>query len=116
MAICGVVLQNTLQTSLPLEFVEQFTSSGALAYNGVGHVRFLSEPLKSTVEAAYASSLKKVWLVIVVMAAAGFVSSLFMEGLPLSNVLDDKWQMADDAKKGKVGQLEEAKISAQAVE
>ena len=47
------------------------------------------------VEVAFAGSLAVLWKVLAVLSCAGFVSSLFMKGLPLHNTLDQDWVLHD---------------------
>lgn len=96
MSVCGAFLQNELTSRLPQEFLSQISDTRVLAYSAVNRVRMLPEPLKSAVEDAFAKSLRKVWLVMLVMSAIGWLSCFMMKGLPLHGTVDERWNMRSD--------------------
>ena len=48
------------------------------------------------VEVAFAESLAVLWQVLAGVSGMGLVASLFMKGLPLHDVLDEKWTMKNE--------------------
>lgn len=99
--VCGAFFQNGLTSTLPQEFLDLFPSTQVLAYSAVSRVRLLPEPLKSTVEEAFANSLRRVWLVMLVMSAIGLLSTFMMEGLPLHGSLDERWNVRSNSEERK---------------
>ena len=91
MTIGAAVLQNELSHRVPAAFLENFPQGAAIAYAVIPQVPSLPEPLKRGVQDAFAATLRVVWRVFIGIAAAGFVCSLFMEGLPLHSALDKEW-------------------------
>lgn len=91
--IGGTVLQNQLQKRLPADFVAQFPQGTGIAYATIPLINSLPEPLKTEVRVAFAQSLKVVWEVMVGIAGAGLISSLFMKGLPLHTSTDRSWEL-----------------------
>ena len=91
MTIGAAVLQNELSHRIPAAFLENFPQGAAIAYAVIPQVPSLPEPLKQGVQEAFAASLRVVWRVLIGVSAAGFVCSLFMEGLPLHSALDKEW-------------------------
>ncbi len=83
------MLQNELKKKLPLDFVNQFPQGTAIAYSIIPLVPSLEEPLKSTVQVAFADSLKVLWQVLIGVAGLGFVSCALMKGLPLHTSLSE---------------------------
>ena len=53
----------------------------------------LFRSLKSEIHGAFAGSLQIVWQVLIGIAGIGFLSLLFMEGLPLHAALDEEWTL-----------------------
>lgn len=100
-SVCGAVLQNQLHKTLPTAFLDLLggAESEALAYNAVSRVRGLPEPLKGTVEEAFAESLRQVWLVLLILSVVGLVSTFMMKGLPLHGTVDERWNMQSDEEK-----------------
>ena len=65
----------------------------AIAYAVIPQIPSLPDPLKSEIHGAFAGSLQVVWQVLIGIAGIGFLSSLFMEGLPLHAALDEEWML-----------------------
>ncbi|KAJ7633036.1 iron permease [Roridomyces roridus] len=95
--ICGAVLQNGLEKNLPAEFLVLFPSAHDLAYGAVAEVSGLPEPLKQQVQSAFATSLERVWIALLVMSCAGFLCSIPMKGISLHAGLDRKWGVVEES-------------------
>lgn len=90
----GTVLQNELKKKLPADFVSQFPQGSAIAYSIIPVIPTLEEPLKTTVQIAFADSLKVFWQVLIGVAALGFISSFLMKDLPLHTTLSEDHEYA----------------------
>ena len=102
------MLQNELKQRVPPSFLENFPGGVAIAYALIPQIPTLPEPLKSDVQDAFAGSLQVVWKVLIGVGGIGFLSSLFMAGLPLHNALDEDWTLDTESSK-------KAKLDAEAV-
>ncbi len=91
--IGAAVLQNELKQRVPPSFLENFPGGVAIAYALIPQIPTMAEPLKNDIQEAFAGSLHVVWQVLIGIAGIGFLSSLFMEGLPLHNSLDKDWTL-----------------------
>ena len=95
----GAILQNQLLHHLPPTFLAKFPHGVAIAFSVIPQIRTLPQPLKDQVRGAFADSLSLVWKVVVGTCGLGFVSSLFMKGLPLHAVNDEAWAPKTSEKK-----------------
>ena len=91
--IGSTVLQNELAKRLPESFIQSVPQGIAIAYALIPELSTLPPQIRIEVEAAFAGSLVVLWKVLAVISCAGFVSSLFMKGLPLHNTLDRDWAL-----------------------
>jgi len=98
--IGSTILQNQLLSRLPASVLVSITSSTStsssaqaadLAYAIIPLIRTLSEPTRHEVQVAFAGSIAVIWKVMTGLLGLGLLSSLFMAGLPLQNVVDEKW-------------------------
>ena len=87
----GAILQNELLHHLPPTFLAEFPQGVAIAFSAIPQIRSLPQPLKDEVRVAFADSLSVIWKVVVGVCGIGFLSSLFMKGLPLHTVNDEAW-------------------------
>ena len=55
----------------------------------------MEEPLKRSVQEAFAHGLREIWLVLIGICSFAFIVSLFMEGLPLHTSTDKKYGVAE---------------------
>ncbi|TBU31313.1 MFS general substrate transporter [Dichomitus squalens] len=93
--IGATVLQNELQQRVSPSFLENFPQGVGIAYAIIPQIPSLPGPLKSDIHGAFAGSLQVVWQVLIGIAGIGFISSLFMEGLPLHAALDEEWTLGN---------------------
>ncbi|OBZ67783.1 putative transporter C3H1.06c [Grifola frondosa] len=91
--IGSTVLQNELKRRVPASFLQKFPGGAAIAYALIPQVPSLPQPLKESVQVAFAGSLDVLWQVLIGIAGMGLLSSLFMKGLPLHTSLDEEWAM-----------------------
>jgi hypothetical protein len=61
----------------------------------IPRIATLPPDLQDQVHIAFASSLSRLWQVLIGIAAMGFLSSLIMKALPLHTQLDKEWAMTD---------------------
>lgn len=85
------ILQTQLSKRLPQAFIEEFPGGVAIAYSAIPVIPTLHEPLRSQIQAAFAESIRDIWLVMIGVSTLGLFSSLFMEGLPLHTQVDENW-------------------------
>lgn len=107
----GAILQNELKKRLPSDFIAQFPSGTAVAYSIIPTVRTLEEPLKSTVQAAFAESIRVFWQVLIGVSGLGFVLCALMKGLPLHTTMDETYAL----KQGPQVRDEEQRIKMEAL-
>ncbi|KAJ7575284.1 MFS general substrate transporter [Mycena floridula] len=100
--IGSTVLQNHLTQDLSNQgldaFLSRFPQGVSVAYSIIPIISDLPEPLKSTVRAAFADSLRVLWITLLGIGALGMVSSFFMKGLALPDYTDRKWGMDQELK------------------
>ncbi|EMD31247.1 hypothetical protein CERSUDRAFT_100593 [Gelatoporia subvermispora B] len=105
-AIGGTILQNGLSARLPESFSAHFESDGAsMAYSIIPQIPKLSQPLQDEVRVAYAESISTLWVVLIAVSGLGLLVSLPMNGLPLHDEREPRWEMkeADCGQSGVVG-------------
>jgi hypothetical protein len=90
--IGGAVLQNALQSRISSDVL----TSGAGVYSLIPTIPAFPEPLRSELVAAFGDSIREVWVVMVVMAGLGLLSSLVIRAYTLSTTVDEKWAMQHD--------------------
>lgn len=73
----------------------QFPKGTGIAFSIIPAIRELEDPLKTEVQEAFADSIRIIWLVTTAVAALGFLVSLTMQSLPLSNTLDEQWGLEE---------------------
>ncbi|KAF7313369.1 MFS domain-containing protein [Mycena chlorophos] len=93
--IASTILQNKLETNLPIAFLAEFPQGYEIAYAAIPVISKLEQPLKGAVQAGFAASLSTMWKVMVGIAVVGFLASLFMKEIPLATVVDEKYALAD---------------------
>ncbi|KAJ6558362.1 major facilitator superfamily domain-containing protein [Mycena capillaripes] len=96
LTIGGAVLDNQLTRRLPAAFVTHVPGGAAVAYALIPQIEALPPAVRLGVQEAFAESLAVVWAVLVALAGAGLLASLFMEGLPLHTKLDRRWALQQD--------------------
>lgn len=102
------MLQNELKHRVPPSFLQNFPEGVAVAYALIPQIPSLPEPLKGDIQDAFAGSLRVVWQVLIGVAGIGFLSSLFMAGLPLHNALDEDWTPEAKNSKGSETKVSDA--------
>ncbi|KAG8990543.1 hypothetical protein FRB90_001730 [Tulasnella sp. 427] len=103
--IGAAVLQNELKRRLPGDFLTLFPKQNVeIAYAAIPMINELGEAQRIAVQDAFAGSIRVIWLVMVGMAGAGFVTSVAMQQLKLHEATDEDWGMKEkpelDAEKG----------------
>ncbi|KAJ3489538.1 hypothetical protein NLI96_g2074 [Meripilus lineatus] len=93
----GSIVQNELKKRLP-DNIPNVVANAGLAYSIVPEIRYLDEPLKTTVRIAFAESLKVTWQVMIGISAIGLLSCLLMRGIPLNMDVDDSWALEPEGK------------------
>ncbi|SCV68370.1 BQ2448_491 [Microbotryum intermedium] len=94
-SIGSTVLQNQLAKNLPKEFLAMFDGSAEIAFPAIPIIGKLAEPLRTQVRAAFASSLRVIWVVMIGLCGLGLVISFFLRDIKLTNEMDDKWGMSE---------------------
>lgn len=87
----GAILQNYLALHLPEEIVSQSGASTGLLYPIIPRIGSFPEPLQATVRQAFLSGLRPVWVAVATLSAAGLLSSLIMQDVPMHIYTDKKW-------------------------
>ena len=80
----GAVLQDVLQQRLPAEFLARLPKGQEFAYTAIPLIPGLTQPLRDEVRAAFATGTRRVWLVMLWLSVAGFVSCWIMRELPMT--------------------------------
>lgn len=96
MAVGGSILQNGLQQRLPSEFVSSLPQGTQLTYSIVPLISELSPQLQEQVRVAFAQSIALIWRIMIGFSAAGFVSCLLMQEVPLRISMDDTWGLREE--------------------
>jgi hypothetical protein len=96
------VLQNELAKRLPAEFIAGLPSGDGItiAYAAIPRVASLEEPLRTQVRAAFAESIRVIWLVLVAVSAAGLLSTMLMKDVPMQGKMDEKWAVTGEKNRG----------------
>lgn len=96
--IGATVLQNQLRIRLPSSYLSTLPPGGVeLSYAIIPELASLPEPLKESVRASFADSLKVLWEVMIAIAGIGFLSALVMREMPLQKVTDEDWGLREHA-------------------
>ena len=69
-----------------------------MAYSLVPEIKSLEEPLRSSVQVAFADSIAVIWQVMIGISAIGLLSCLLMRGIPLNMDVDDSWALEPEGK------------------
>ena len=83
-----------------------FPGGASMAYSLVPEIKSLEEPLRSSVQVAFADSIAVIWQVMIGIAGLGLLCSLPMKALPLHTQVDEDWGM-----EGKDGQPAQRSLS-----
>lgn len=94
-SVGGAILQNGLQSRLPQSIQQSIPGLRNIAYAVVPLVPGMPQPDKDITRRAFADSLQTVWRVLIGIAGAGLISSVFMKGLPLHTQKDETWAMKE---------------------
>jgi hypothetical protein len=96
--IGGTVLQNGLEARTPQDILADIpgSASKSLEFALITTLNNLPPPVRNTLRAAFADSLRTVWIVFLGVAVAGLISSLFMRGLQLHTAVDEKWALRQE--------------------
>jgi len=98
-AIGATILQNELKKKLPSAFLDTFGDKGVqIAYAIIPEIKGLDEPLQSEVRQGFADALKVVWYVMAALSVAGALTVIPMKEIPLHEVTDEDWGMAEKKK------------------
>lgn len=98
-SIGNTVLQNGLQHHLPRNFVETLPSGIPIAYAIIPEIKNFEDPLRRSIEDAFANSLRNLWIGIAVLGGIGLISSLFMREIPMHDYTDEQWGMTNACSK-----------------
>ncbi|KAH9916586.1 major facilitator superfamily domain-containing protein, partial [Epithele typhae] len=83
-AIGSTVLQNELARTLPAGFAARFPTGADIAYAAIPALRALPDPtLRAVVEAAFAQSLRVLWLTMVGVSGLGWLSVWMMREIKM---------------------------------
>ncbi|KIO20590.1 hypothetical protein M407DRAFT_220214 [Tulasnella calospora MUT 4182] len=100
--IGATILQNELKKKLPAAFLAMFPAEGVeITYAAIPQIPGLPEPIRHEVRAAFADSLKVIWLTMVGVSALGLLCVLGMKELKMHEVTDDDWGMKEKKEKQK---------------
>jgi hypothetical protein len=109
LSIGTAVIQNSLLTRLPSDFIstiQNSANSSALAstdlsYSTITLLPTLPEPILTQVRVAFAESLSMVWKVMAGFAGLGLVLTiLLMKEIPMRTELDENWGLEQDIDRG----------------
>ena len=84
-------MQNELGKRLPADVLQELPGGIAVVYSAIPLINSLPDDLKVPLRVAFADSSAVIWEVMAGIAGIGFISSLFMEALPLHTQVDEKW-------------------------
>ncbi|KAG8914291.1 hypothetical protein FRC00_014660 [Tulasnella sp. 408] len=99
--IGATVLQNELKKRLPGDFLSLFPKQNVeIAYAAIPMINGLDESRRIEVQDAFAGSIRVIWLVLVGIAGAGFITSLAMKELKLHEATDEDWGMKEKSGDG----------------
>jgi len=104
-AIGSTVMQNELKKRLPLDFLALFPPNQDIAYAAIDVIPTLDAATQQIVRANFASAISVIWKVLAGIAGAGLASCFIMREIPMSDELDDQWQL-DQAGKSREVDLE----------
>ncbi|KAF8553804.1 MFS general substrate transporter [Imleria badia] len=96
----GTVVQNELAKKLPASFIQSVPQGTAIMYALVPKLSTYPTQTRLEIQVAYAASLAVLWQVLAGVSGMGLVASLFMKGLPLHDVLDEKWTIKNEQEVG----------------
>lgn len=85
------IIQNGLTKHLPASFLAQFPTGAEISYAVIPIIHTLTEPLKSQVTSAFATSIKNVWYTIVAIAGVGFISCFAAKAYTLHMLTDQDY-------------------------
>jgi hypothetical protein len=85
------ILQNGLKSRLPACFLANFPQGAEISYSVIPLVKTLPEPLRSQVQAAFANSISRIWIVVMIIGAVGIVATLPMKQMALRKNLHENW-------------------------
>ncbi|KAG9050249.1 hypothetical protein FS837_006690 [Tulasnella sp. UAMH 9824] len=92
----ATILQNQLKTKLPAEFLTMFPSDGVdITYAAIPQISGLPEPMRTEVRAAFASSLRVIWLAMIGICAVGLLSVLVMKEVKMHEATDEGWGLEE---------------------
>ncbi|GBE86280.1 Efflux pump FUS6 [Sparassis crispa] len=97
-AIAGTILQNELKKKLPAAFVAQFPQGSEIAYAAIPQIGSLSEPLRSEVRAAFATSMSVIWKTMIGIAGLGLLSVFILKEIPMRQSTDVNFGLNDNKK------------------
>ncbi|KAF5341380.1 hypothetical protein D9758_012263 [Tetrapyrgos nigripes] len=92
-AITGAILQNGLRSKLPSSVLSQFPEGTDLAYGLIPQIPNMEEQLKTEVRSAFLYGMRNAWIVMVVLSGVGFLSSILVKDMILSNSTHKKWNL-----------------------
>ncbi|OBZ65418.1 putative transporter C3H1.06c [Grifola frondosa] len=110
--ISSTILQNELKRNLPPDFVAQFPKGLEIAYAAIPQIPSLQEPLRSEVQAAFATSMAVVWKTMIGISGLGFLTVFLLKEVPMKKETDSKYgldetgQRAVDEERTRVEELD----------
>lgn len=94
--IASTVLQNELKRNLPAEFVSTFPQGLEIVYAAIPHIEGLSEPLRTEVRVAFATSMSVIWKTMVGISGLGIISLFLLKEIPMRVHTDDNFGLSKD--------------------
>ncbi|OBZ72796.1 putative transporter C3H1.06c [Grifola frondosa] len=95
LTISSAILQNELKKRLPIDFVAQFPQGLEIAYAAIPQIPSLPEPLRSEVQAAFATSMSAVWKTMIGISGLGFFSVFLLKEIPMNRETDERFGLHD---------------------
>ena len=125
--IGSTILQNSLKSKLPLDFLSQFPSGVDISYAIIPIIKTLGEPLRTQVKRAYAEAMANLWRTNIGLGGLGLLLALLIRNIPLRITTDQNWDMTTaenrkkrtteketgDAEKAAVTDLESSSVTAE---
>ncbi|KAI0088174.1 MFS general substrate transporter [Irpex rosettiformis] len=94
--IAGTILQNELTKRLPTDFISQFPGGSEIAFAAIPVIGNLSEPLRTEVREAFATSLSMIWKIMAGISGAGLLSLLLLKEIPMNMEMNEKYGLHGD--------------------
>ena len=93
--VASTVLQNELKRTLPAAFLARFPGGLEIAFAAIPLIGGLDEPLRSEVRAAFADSMRVIWLVMVGISGAGLLTVVLLKEVPMKDMTDERYALEE---------------------